>query len=203
MKKTIFLIALLFTINISFSQGYMDEITNKACECIETVSDTLETQRRQMELGFCIINAAVPYKKKIKKDYNIDFKNIDTQGEELGRIIGLRMISICPDALMKLVDEANPNEEVDYDNSTNIVEGHIIKITDNKFVEFSIKEESGKISKYYWFTFIESTTEMSSEYKKLADKNVQIIYTSQEFFDARIGEYRTFNIIKEIEIIDY
>jgi hypothetical protein len=200
MKIKIFIAILIMTTNIAFSQDYMDDIALKACECLSTVSDTLETERFNMELGICMIDAASPYKKQLKKGYKIDFNKIDTQGKELGRIIGLRMASVCPDALMKMVNKVNNKKNNDI--SENIIEGQVTAIIDDKFVEFSIKNELGKNSKYYWFTFIESNTDLSTDYKTLTDKFVQVTFTSQEFFDARIGEYRAFNIIQKLEIIN-
>jgi hypothetical protein len=97
--------------------------------------------------------------------YGIDFAQIDTQGEELGQIIGLKMASVCPDALMKIVNKTNENdvEEV----SESIFEGQIIGIEDSKFVEFSVKDENGKINKFYWFTFAASNIELSSSYNTI------------------------------------
>ena len=39
-------------------------------------------------------------------------------------------------------------------------------------------------------------------YKNLIDKNVQVTFLPQEFFDARIGEYRTLNVILKLEITE-
>jgi len=200
MKINIFIAVLIMTINVSFSQEYMNDIAAKSCECLNTLSDTLEPERFNMELGLCIIDAARPYKKRLKKDYKIDFDKIDTQGQELGRIVGIRMATVCPDALLKMANKVNKNK---YDDMpVYIVEGQVTAIMDDKFVEFSIKDNLGKISKYYWLTYIESKTDLSADYKTLIDKFVQVAYKSQEYFDARIGEYRTFYIIQKLEIIN-
>lgn len=196
MKIKIFIAFLIMTTNIAFSQDYMDDITLKTCECLSTVSDTSPTFK--IELGLCMINASSPYKKQLKKDYKIDFKKIDKQGEKLGKTIGLRMASVCPSALIKMVNRARKKNNI----SENIIKGQITAITDEKFVEFSIKNELGKISKYYWLTFIESKNNLSTDYKTFTDKFAQVTFTPKEFFDARIGEYRTFNIIQKLEIIN-
>lgn len=206
MKVKIFIALLIIVPGIGFSQDYMDDIALKACDCLSTVSDTLNTERFHMEIGLCMINAANPYIKELKKDYKIDLSKINpTQGEELGRIIGLRMASVCPDAMMKMVGKLNNNSNKNNNSnsvSENSVQGKITAIVDDKFVEFSIKDEQGKISKYYWLTFIESNSDLSANYKTLTDKFVKVTFISQEFFDARIGEYRAFNIIKKLELIN-
>ncbi|TAE48335.1 MAG: hypothetical protein EAZ89_15425, partial [Bacteroidetes bacterium] len=144
-----------------------------------------------------MINVAEPYKKQLKKDYNIDFAQIEIHGEELGRLIGLKMATVCPESLIKMVNKAN-EKKGDDDPQINTIEGRITTIVEDKFVEFSIKDESGKTSKYYWLTFIKSKTDLAVEYKNLVDKPVVVEFLPQEIFDARIGEYRTFYVIQSL-----
>jgi hypothetical protein len=198
MKYNFLITALVIISKVGFSQNYMDEIVLKACECSNTISDTLESERFNMELGLCMLNAATPYKKQLNKDYKIDLNKIDTQGEQLGRIIGLKMASVCPNILMKMANRVKKKEANKISES--IYEGEIVNIDDNKFVEFSVKDEFGKISKFHWLTFIESNVELSNNYKTLLHKSVQIAFLTQEFFDARVAEYRTINIIQKLEI---
>ena len=196
MKILLFITVLISTITNVFSQKYMDDIANESCECLNKISDTLSTDRFNMEFGLCIMEAARPYKKQLKKDFDIDFNEIERDGE----MIGLRMATTCPTALMKVVNTVEQNEFKNL--SGNVVTGQVTAISDDKFVEFSIRDEVGKISKYYWFTFIESDYQLSTDYKSLIDKNVQVHFKTEEFFDARIGEYRTVNIIEKIIVTE-
>jgi hypothetical protein len=198
MKTKFFIALFLMTSHFAFSQDYMNEIALKSCECLGNVSDTLASERFNMELGVCMMNAASPYKKLLKSDYKIDFSRIDEQGEELGRIIGLRMLEVCPDALIKM----STNYKKNNDNVESTIKGQISAITDDKFIEFSIKDELGKTSKYHWLTFVESNLDLPTNYKKLTDQFVQVTFISKEFFDARIGEYRKINIIQKLEKLD-
>lgn len=200
MKHRILTLILLTVSTFAFSQDYMDKIALESCECINKVDNSIETDRMTMELGLCMINAATPYKKQLKKDYKIDLNKIDEHGEELGQIIGLRMASVCPETLLRMAD-IDEETDVDENNAVNF-EGQVTSIDDSKFIVFSVKDELGKISKFYWFTFIESNIELSNKYKTLKDKDIQITYNVQDFFDARINEYRSFNIIKSLNVID-
>lgn len=203
--KINFLILLLLTFStVALSQSYMDKIAKESCECLDNISDSLEPKLYQMELGMCMINAAMPYKKKLKKDYKIDFNKIDEQGEELGQIIGAKMGMVCPEALVKIANkfedvEDEPNGDAIDNNSFN---GKIVDIEQNQFVTFSIKDERGKVTKFYWFNFIESYMDLPQNYKTLKDKSVQIYFSTQEFFDPKIGEYRNFNIIESLEQVE-
>ena len=199
--KSKFLIILLFSFaKISYSQDYLNDIAKKSCDCLNKLSDTLTGERINFEMGICVINAASPFRKQIKNDFKIDFDKLDKEGEELGRIIGIKMATLCPDGLMKLINAKKKNESEEI--TENIIEGQITAILDNKFVEFSIKDNKGKLSRYYWLTFIESKTDLPANYKKMIDKSVKIVFMPQEFFDARIGEYSKFNIIKKIELLN-
>ena len=96
--------------------------------------------------------------------------------------------------------------EVDQQNDLNMLElkeyqGVISKVEDDQFVIFSVKNELGRNTKFYWLTFVESNIELSFKYKSLVDDLVKITYVSQEFYDARIGEYRIFNIIHSFDTL--
>lgn len=201
MKSKILTSLLIVISTLSYSQDYLDDIALKTCECLNTIADSLETERFNMELGLCMIDAAAPYKKQLKKDHKIDLNKIDTQGEELGRIVGLKMATVCPDALLAMVNKVKNKEDTDISES--IIEGYVTRIEQDKFVVFSIKDENGKTTKFYWLTFIETdfNFEFTTQYKSLMNETVRIAFISQDYFDFRIEEYRTFNIIQKIEIL--
>jgi hypothetical protein len=50
--KCTFLFAMLMTLStVGFSQDYMEDIAIKSCECLNTVSDTLDIDRFNLDLG--------------------------------------------------------------------------------------------------------------------------------------------------------
>jgi hypothetical protein len=197
MKFKFLSIALLFVTNLAFSQSYMNDIVIGACECIESLSEKSDVT--EVELGLCLIEAASPYAKQLKKDYKIDMYNMDESvGMELGQVIGVKMAGVCPDLLIKMADivEESSNESGD----EYFFYGQVVSIDDSKFVEFSVKDASGKISKFYWLNFVESNVELTNDYKTLLNENVHISFSSQEFFDPRIAEYRAINVIQTIDL---
>ncbi|MGE0638168.1 MAG: hypothetical protein AB7G44_07335 [Bacteroidia bacterium] len=203
MKKSLLIICFLGLTFKGFTQDYLDKIAQSSCECLDKVGDTtLTTDAYNMKLGLCMLEASVPYKKQLKKDYNIDFAKIDEQGEELGALIGMRMASHCPEGLLKIAAMYNDGtegtvEEEEYtDNSAS---GVVIKVETEFFVTFSVKDDAGKISKYYWLSFPDSNQELQYSYKDLLAKNVTINYTPQDFFDPKIEAYRQFNVISRID----
>ena len=197
-KKSFKFLFVLFLMSMSYGQeGYMDAIVNKACEC---VSDIPEEENITAEnFGFCIITEAFRYEEELLRDYNIRMKNIDVDGEELGRIVGIKMLSSCPDQVKRLaaIDE-NENEE---DSIFNL-EGVILSITKSDFISLSVKENNGKVASFYWLTFVESVDNFQADFENFKNKRVRMRYSIVELFDHRIGEYRNFNVIESIDELD-
>ena len=196
------IIITLLTVNTLFSQTYVDEITKKACECAKEKIEIPSYEEMLMEFGACMIAAAEPYKKQLKKDYKIDMDRLGDSdaGERLGSMIGIKMASHCPDMLVKIsrtgVTEEALAEEVQS------VYGVVVKVEDEPFVVITLKEESGKVSKYYWLTFVNIKYGLFDDYKSLVNKRLLIEYQQVEFFDPKIQEYRNFSIIDSLELLE-
>ena len=202
MKQIIIIISFfILSASTGYSQDYMTKIAEKSCECIKKISDTLDKDQFEIQLGLCIIDAAMPYKKQIKKEYGIDLDDIGSGnvGERIGKLIGLKMVGICPDGLIKIAQGIKTKKEETKTSLT--MKGEITKIDNDCFMVFSLKDETGKITKFYWLTFIESDIEMAGNYASLSGRQVKITYDIQDFFDAKIKEYRQFYIIKKIAYV--
>lgn len=145
-----------------------------------------------------MIKASEPYKKQLKKDYDIDFNNIEKEGEALGKIVGFKMATVCPDGLIRLskMAETEPKENK---KEALISIGKVTQIDREVFVVFSVFDNSGKSMKFYWLTSAESNIDLANNYKTLIESDVKIKYYTKEFFDPKIGEYRNFNVIEKIE----
>ncbi len=178
-------------------KNYMDAIVNDACGCLEKVSTDLNTDQTTLELGLCIIEAALPYKEQILADYGINLENMDTEGGKLGNLIGVKMASVCPKLLVALSEQATEDKEDDTPKER-FFSGQVTKINTDLFVNFTIKNEEGKSLKFYWLTFIKANDGMLQDYEKLKGKKVRIMYLQQEFFDPKIEEYRYFNVITSL-----
>ena len=182
------------------AQDYMTTIAEKACSCLDKPMDGQDQEMVNAQLGLCMIDAALPYQKQIKKDYGIDMNNIDKEGEKLGRVIGLKVATVCPDKLAKIAQSRKENKKAETAEVFEL-EGMISKIEKDFFVNFAIKDETGKITKCYWLTAIATETDLTN-YQSLEGRAVTISYTNQELFDARIGEYRKFAVIQSLEVQD-
>lgn len=204
MKKSI-LLGLLFSISLfGFSQKYLVKIAEESCVCLENISDTINPEQINMEMGMCIIEAAIPYKKQLLKEHDIDMDQIDVYGEKLGMLIGVKLASVCPNTLLRVtkLSKAGIEEEPEEIDDIQIVNGTVTKIEDEHFVIFSLKDETNRVSKYYWLSGIESDIDITSNYLELLNKDIIIAYETIELFDPRIQVYRQFKVITEIKLED-
>ena len=180
----------------------MDKIVEKACDCVSDIDKNGENYT--IKLGLCMIEASMPYAKQIKKDYGIDMIGIHGKdAQKLGQILGMKMASKCPNALIEATNEVLEDDKVDIygnlENTTNeSVTGVINDIREETFVTLSIKDENGKISKYIWLTYVECEEDFLTNYKDYLGEEVTIKYQVQEFFDPKIQEYRNYNVITSV-----
>jgi len=198
MKKILIFAGLLLVSIPGFSQTYMDKIVRSSCECISSVPDSLDKDKFNMQFGLCMINASMPYKKELKRDYNINLDNIDNkEGQKLGTVVALKMGAICPDGLLKVanINKAIPEQET----SEKTMEGIVTNIEDTNFVVFSVKDDLGRLFKFYWLQVIQSDTELTNTYNSLLGKTIKLTYDKKEYFDPKITDYRQYNVISKIE----
>lgn len=205
MKKILTSLFLVCSLT-SWSQDYMDKIAQECCSCLSKLSDTLSRERMEMEFGFCILAASSPYQKQLKKDHKIDFANIEEDGEKLGVAIGLKMVTVCPESFSKITGKIS-DSELQKENLANknnvqtlypIFEGTVTLVEKGSFVTFSVKDKAGKTVKFYWMDFIESTLDLPTTYENLLNTSLKITYEAKELFDHKLGEYRTYNIIRSL-----
>lgn len=200
MKRNLIFSVLLLIAATCFSQNYMDIIVKKSCECITNIPDTLEKGKFNMKFGLCMLEISMPYKKELKRDYNIDLDNMDAKvGEKLGRVVALKMGNVCPEGLMLVVKKntAAPEQET----NGKILEGVVTNIENTNFVVFSLKDNFGRIFKFYWFSVIQSDIELTNNYNSLLGKTLKVTYDKKDYFDPKISDYRQFNVISKIESV--
>ncbi|WP_196894620.1 hypothetical protein [Aureivirga marina] len=210
MKQKITLILFLIASFSGFSQDYMKEITNETCKCIENLDEEVSREKLTMELGLCMMQNALKYKAELEKDYGIDLtgaSNLEKEGEKLGQVIAIELMSSCPKAVelftklaaSELEEEAIASEAA-VENSILETSGKVLKVEKGSFIYYTVKEDNGKTSKFYWLTFVENDLDLESNEKNILKKNVIITYEKVELFDPRIKEYKEFNVINSVSL---
>jgi hypothetical protein len=199
MKQLLIISFFLFSGIHSFSQNYIDKIVAKACDSLENIPDSVSLKDYTSKLGITLIQISMPYKQELKRDYKIDLDNLDkSEGEKLGKLIGVRLLSACPKALNRLIQktqEVNVKAEENQKEITGIVTG----IDNSDFVIFSLKDEFDRVYKFYWLQVVKSDIDLMNNYNSLVGKTIKLTYEKKDFFDPKITDYRSFNVIVKIE----
>lgn len=110
------------------------------------------------------------------------------------------MLSYCPATLQKISTRASASKTESSEDTELKITGQIAKIEFDHFVIFSVKDENGKLTKYYWLTFIDSNIELTSNYMDMVGRPLEITYRTEDFFDPKIEQYRQFFIITKLNI---
>lgn len=210
MKFLSFVFALSLFSSSAFAQSdYLEKMAEQVCECTQALPDTLNAEAFKARLGVCMIEAAMPYKKQLKRDHDIDFDRIEegynagrAEGEKLGRLIGGRLATSCPDMVQKMAEKLRPELTGSKPQAATVqalhVEGTVMEITDNQFISFLVKDYNGRQARYFWLFPIKSSGNIMSNYKNLLNKDVYIEYEEKEAFDPLIQDYKKIFIIKKI-----
>ncbi|RKS42480.1 hypothetical protein BC962_3294 [Gillisia mitskevichiae] len=204
-KNYILTIFALMSLTLSFGQNanddFIDIITSKTCECVELKKKTESDEKLtpKMQMGICLFQSAKEYKKELAEQYDFNLDNLEDDAERLGKLIGNRMAFICPNTLLKFSVELEDEKE---DSMVFFASGEITDIKEDMFVVFNVKNQEGKIEKFFWLTFLSSEYDVQNSFEKLKGKNIKIKYFEQELFDPRIKEYRVFNSISSLELME-
>lgn len=211
MKKTIYILTslafLLFSSDLK-AQEFLDEITKGTCTCVEELDPDLNAEEFQVRLGLCIFAAAEPYSKELEEELGFKMEDMQTKGEELGRLVGVRMVTICPGVIAILAQKLSGDSEaveVDVDvedDDSDFFSGIVVKVEDKMFPVLTISNNEGKTYKCYWLTYVETNFELSDGLKGLKGEEVTVSITEFELFDSQNGEYRSFKVLDSLEVLE-
>lgn len=190
---------LFFMGKVVAQENYMEGIVREACACLEGISEEVTGEALEMQMGICILNAASPHQKEILAEYGLDLNRMDQEGEKIGVLIGGKMAAECPNVLVA-VTQRNSSDTTSGDVQTLTAQGTVVDVVTDFLIYFSVKNEKGRTEKFYWYSYVESETDLIREYTQLKDKKVRLEYHKEEFFDPKIMEYRPLNIIDALSI---
>ncbi len=180
-----------------FSQEYKAKIGQTACECFKKVkAENPDPKVLETKMGFCIINAAEPYAKQLKKEYNLDI--LRDQSSETGQVVAAMILRECPGLFMEMINlekkgsagKASPGISVS---------GTVTRIEKGNFIIFHVTGEDGNLIRLHWVTAIDSGLDLPREYNSLLNKKIDAVYEKNEIFDPGINDYRNINIISSLK----
>lgn len=198
MKKNLFLLLALCS-SLVWAQDYKKSFAKNMCECVYNLNtENISKKELTTQFGLCAFKEAAPFKKEIKKEYNIDLDNDIINEEKMkdfGVKSGMMMMTECPDVFMKIMGNEKSEEEADQ----LLISGTISKIEKGNFIVFHIVGENKNLTKLYWISPIESNLDLPNEYPSILNKKVTVSYYTSEIFDPKINDYKNMNIISGLK----
>ena len=199
--KIFLLLLFLSGLNNAWAQGYLDTVTLKTCECVDQYDASTAQTNFQVYLGLCVINSSQPYMKQLEKEKGVKADDMTESVKRIGELVGERMVVICPKTIEKITTEMSKESSSESTAvSTSYELGTVIAIDKNGFVIFTIKNEEGKSSKFYWLSEVQSDMDLITKFESLLNKQVEASYTLSELFDHKSMEYRVFKVLSSINL---
>jgi hypothetical protein len=197
------LLTILFSVPVQHSFAQNDstltqKITNEFC--IEfSKKDFSKSKNFEVELGLLIVPIIEKYSKEIEKEWDLVTDN-EEDYQKISERIGREAAFGCPKFLEFIKNNMDSINESEDASNTKSVSGVFQRLEGQLFTALVIKTKSGKEEKLWWFQFFEGSDELAKNPANLAKKNLTIKYTEMEVYDAKLKEYRTIKVIKNLVI---
>ena len=206
-KYAILLFLFIFNLK-SFSQSpeeskenLLNKISIETCDCIAKKNldfKSMDNDKLQLEMGFCILEGYSNNKEEADKFLNISFDD-ERSLELLGEQIAMKMFTNCPDYIMALAQQSMTDENTLSSNNF-VITGKISNIEKNQFNTIEFKDDSNRVHKLLWLEYFEGEHLLHSE-EDFKNLNLEASYYESELFDPVIMEYRNFKIITKLSAI--
>ena len=196
------LAAILFFSFVPFAlpaQDVLDKVARETCDCVNTLDKSMDTEALQMQLGLCMLKAASPYEKELRKQHRVDMARLDHgAGERLGELVGMRMAGICPDMLMVIVDAGKGGASVESAPAMVAqVTGVVTGVRDRQFATVLVKDVSGRTVELLRLEHFPNADRLSDA--GVNGLRATFSYTVKELYDPVAGTYRAHNVLVGLE----
>jgi hypothetical protein len=176
------------------AQDVLDKISQDCCSCLEKeAGDIVDQEKLQMKLGVCMLGAASPYSKELKKKYGVDMGELDRDGERLGELLGLRMATQCPMFLELISRFDDEEEEGAMDVSSGELSGTVKEVRTDQFVTVVVQDDMGRTYEMLVLDHFDHADRVTGG--EGVGMSADWSYREREFYDPRTRSYRSYKVI--------
>jgi hypothetical protein len=176
---------------IAQSDDQLEKIAQGTCDCInQKNTDLTNKSQTEMALGLCILNAA--------KDGGLalDFANTKAM-EELGKTVGIRMVTKCPNVFQSFINEEESDSgEQEYVDVT----GKVRAIEFSDFTTIVLVEDSGKEHRLVWLHYFTGSDAFVDDPKLMIGKSFVVTYSLTEIYTPKQKSYLPYKQISGLEV---
>lgn len=192
MKK--YILFLFFISATTFSQDVKDKIAKETCECTAKLDlDEMDSSDLELNFGLCMLESYNKHINEFAENEKLNFEN-NAQMEKFGEEIALKMLSFCPDMILKLGEGYKSDETVSNDL---IIEGIFNGTKAETFFNVIIKEPTGKITKLILLDYFENAYLITDKLLK-NNQEVKVTYYEAKLFDSKSNSFVATKIITNI-----
>ncbi len=181
-------------------QDVLDKISGEICPCVGDLNGQVPKDTLTIKLGVCMISAAMPYQKELKKKYGVDLERLDgPTGERLGQLVAVKLVTTCPgfaELAMRLAEEDAPPPPPG--PSLRTVQGTIQEITPSQFLTITVRTDHGPSYEFLLLDHVPNIEQVSQEPAKAKGFYAKWDYEEREFYDPYTRTYKTFRVLRSI-----
>ncbi|WP_136668085.1 hypothetical protein [Flavobacterium sp. H122] len=215
--KFYFSLFFCFLFGFSYAQDYFDLMAKETCECVQAKKmdfSKIPYQELQASLGACMIPSFIKYKDKLDKSDQVEFS--DQEGmRKLGEKIGAKMLTHCPDLMIKIGTEYLKNENADSKEEPDVyrdqddkpvisddlsLEGTFLETKTGDFLSVVLKEKSGRIHQLLLLNFFDNA-ELITNGKLKPNQKITVTYNEHEFYDPKLKDYKYYKVLYSLKVL--
>lgn len=198
--RTFLLLTLLAITSGLSAQDVLDKIARESCDCLNALDrTTMKGDALQMQLGLCMMKAAAPYEKELRKQHKVDMARLDSDtGERLGELVGMRLVSVCPDFLAMISEMQEETEPATPDAPVTSVNGTVTGLRDRQFSTVLVKDVSGRTVELMRLEHFPNADMLAGT--AATGLSATFFYTMRELYDPVAGTYRSTNVLVGMEM---
>lgn len=198
MKKNIFLLIVLFSSIVTYSQDVLNVIAKETCECLDAKklkSDNFTGDELKAAVGLCMIKSYSDHMSEFKADERVKFS--DKEGmSKLGETVGVKMLEVCPAMILELGKGSKNDVKVKEQDA--FIVGEVTDIKSEQFMTLQMKDQKGRNYSLLLLDYFDTASLLTNNEIKKNDK-LKVSYTEIELFDIKVKEFRAFKILTKLE----
>jgi hypothetical protein len=176
------------------AQDVLDKISKDMCPCLDKYAAEESLDSLKVNLGVCMIK------------YGIDLNHMDKgDGERLGQVLALRLISQCPSftglamRMAKEDDEPPPSPAALTNADLKSVHGVLQETHPSQFLTMTVKLDNGLTYEFLLLDHFENAERVYEEPAKARGLAAEWRYEEREYLDPYTRSYKSYRVLRAIK----
>ncbi len=197
MLRTLLIPTLLAASLPGVAQDALDRIAQKTCSCVAGLKDVTDVEERNTQMGLCMLAEAGQHEKELKRKHGFDMSRIDTDGEALGRAVGMRMAKYCPDVLVALAGQGEDVPPPPPSAERTLV-GELTEVRKGELLTLVVRAATGSTYELLVLGPVVNGGPLLADPQAAIGRSLGWTYIDTEIYDVRSGTFRSHRVLQAI-----